>query len=98
MWLALLSAERSLGQLAAMDAPADKSDADGDLRKKIMAIQLDKSLTDAQKAQKRQELMASRWTVAQADESSDEEEDAGALRSLLLLGGPWVPTCTSVLL
>lgn len=79
-------AECSLGRPAAMDGPADKSDADGDLRKKIMAIQLDKSLTDAQKAQKRQELMASRWIVAQADESSDEEEDAGVLCSLTLLG------------
>ena len=74
------------GLAAAMDAPADKSDADGDMRKKIMAIQLDKSLTDAQKAQKRQELMAGRWMVAQADESSDEEEDAGMHRSLPLHG------------
>jgi len=37
------------------DAPGD---TDGGLRKKIIAIQLDTSLTDAQKAQKRQALMA----------------------------------------
>ncbi|KAK9846356.1 hypothetical protein WJX81_002222 [Elliptochloris bilobata] len=62
-----------------MDAPAGNGTADGDMRKKIMAIQMDKTLTDAQKARKRQELMAGKWMVAQAaDDSSDEDEDAGA--------------------
>ena len=59
-----------------MEAPAED---DGGLRKKIIAIQLDKTLTDAQKAQKRQELMAGKWMVAQkAAESEEEEEDDGA--------------------
>ena len=61
------------------DAPGD---ADGGLRKKIIAIQLDTSLTDAQKAQKRQALMAGKWLVAQKDaDSSDDEEAPGALLS-----------------
>jgi len=61
---------------AMWDAPGD---ADGGLRKKIIAIQLDTSLTDAQKAQKRQALMAGKWLVAQKDaDSSDEEEGPGA--------------------
>ena len=70
------------------DAPVDD---DGGMRKKIIAIQLDTSLTDAQKAQKRQALMAGKWMVAQKDaDSSDEEEEPGAplLRTLLQCSPP----------
>jgi hypothetical protein len=36
--------------------------AEGELRKRITQIQLDASLTDAEKAKKRQELLSGRWS------------------------------------
>lgn len=37
---------------------------EGDLRKRIAAIQQDQTLSDAEKAKKRQELLSGRWKQA----------------------------------
>ncbi len=54
------------------------------MRKAIVAIMMDTTLTDAEKAKKRQELLTSRWT-APIEESSEEPGEArrgaGARRS-----------------
>jgi sulfatase maturation enzyme AslB (radical SAM superfamily) len=47
---------------------------ENDMRAKIMAIMRDDTLTDAEKAKKRQELLTSRWTAPVED--SDEEPGA----------------------
>ncbi len=45
------------------------------LVKQILAIQQDPSLTEGEKARKRQQLMSSRWTTdaSQGSDSADEE-------------------------
>lgn len=46
---------------------------EGELRRRITQIQLDQSLTDAEKAKKRQELLSGRWSQPA---SKDPEEGA----------------------
>ncbi|KAK9812690.1 hypothetical protein WJX72_002129 [[Myrmecia] bisecta] len=48
-----------------------------ELRKKIMAIQMDASLSDAEKAVKRQELMSGAWKQPQKTEDADEDKGKG---------------------
>ena len=44
---------------------------EGEMRKRIVAIMMDTTLTDSEKAVKRQELMCGKWMAP-------KEEDAGA--------------------
>ena len=50
-----------------------------DLHKKIIAIQLDQSLTDAQKAQKRQDLMSGKWKQVVVEELEDKDGGKGVV-------------------
>lgn len=50
---------------------------EGDLRKRIAAIQQDQTLSDAEKAKKRQELLSGRWKQA-APEPDKSDASAGA--------------------
>lgn len=44
---------------------------EAELRKRITQIQLDQSLTDAEKAKKRQELLSGRWSQPAAKDPED---------------------------
>jgi hypothetical protein len=44
---------------------------EGELRRLITQIQLNTSLTDAEKAQKRQELLSGRWAKPAAEDPAD---------------------------
>lgn len=58
---------------------------EGELRKRITQIQLDTSLTDAEKAKKRQELLSGRWSQPAMEGPSDGS--TGRTNALLLLRG-----------
>jgi hypothetical protein len=49
---------------------------EAELRKKILSIQLDKTLSEAEKAKKRQELLTGKWTQPSEREDSGVESQA----------------------
>jgi hypothetical protein len=51
---------------------------EGDLRQRITQIQLDQTLTDAEKAKKRQELLSGQWK--QAAPQADAAEGSTGMR------------------
>lgn len=53
-------------------------EAQDEFRRQIMAIMSDSTLTDVEKAQKRQKLMCSRWLTNNGAEDEDKENAAGA--------------------
>ena len=60
------------------------------LVKQILAIQQDPSLTEGEKARKRQQLMSSRWTTDTGQGSNSGDED-GEMLGFLLASWPLVP-------
>uniref|UniRef100_A0A0D6R549 RING-type E3 ubiquitin transferase n=1 Tax=Araucaria cunninghamii TaxID=56994 RepID=A0A0D6R549_ARACU len=62
---------------AVRSASASAGD-ENDLLSRIRAIQADETLTDEQKAQKRQELISGRASTSNENQGNDEEEDRGA--------------------
>jgi len=57
---------------------AEKTEGN-DLRSKIMAIMRDTTLSDAEKARKRQELMTGKWTEAEPSSAGEESAQRGVL-------------------
>lgn len=72
------------------------AEAQNDLRSKIMAIMTDTSLTDVEKAQKRQELMSGMWSKPASAEGASAKDKGPAAPSMS--GTPsWrgMPACSS---
>jgi hypothetical protein len=56
----------------------EESDAQRDLRAKLLAIQADTTLTDADKAQKRQQLLCGGWAAASKGGVTKDDAKKGA--------------------
>lgn len=66
-----------MAAVAAMDPETGENDKQMQLRKAIVAIMMDKSLTEEEKAKKRQALLMGGWSAkTEGDKKEDKKESA----------------------
>lgn len=53
--------------------PSSAEKAQMELRKRIMKIMMDPKLSDAEKAQRRQDLMSGKWSADQEDKPGEQQ-------------------------
>jgi hypothetical protein len=68
--MAAVEERQHAGAMEQDSEPTEAENAQMELRKRIMKIMMDPTLTDAEKAQRRQDLMSGKW-------SDDQEEKPG---------------------
>lgn len=75
--MAAVEEQQHAGAMEEDSEPTEAEKAQMEMRKRIMKIMMDPNLTDAEKAQRRQDLMSGKWSEDQDEKPGEQLADPG---------------------
>lgn len=75
--MAAVEEQQHAGAMEEDSEPTEAEKAQMELRKRIMKIMMNPNLSDAEKAQRRQDLMSGKWSEDQEDKPGEQLADPG---------------------